>query len=325
MTGYAQNYLGGSVQQRYGGGSPGVGCPIITGTIVCTIGVDTAVGAGVGTPGCKDVMWTAGCTFAGQQATSPAAADCGNVLTTLVCTLGTPQIAAAAIGCNPVTLTLACTFAGQQGGTGPNAAGYGAACGNVLTTLACTLDTQAPAAGDAMCVTIMTARPTWCSPIPAGVGSDALVADCKHVMWTAGCTFAGQQANAVECVQLLTTTLCTLGAAQPAAAVDCGNVLTTLACTLGDEQTGAPGAAPGCKDVLWTAGCTFQAAESVADCGHVLTTLACTLVAVPEETVAATDCKHVMWTAGCTFAGQPQAPEVELDCKHVLWSAGCTF
>jgi hypothetical protein len=104
-----------------------------------------------------------------------------------------------------------------------------------------------------------------------------------------------------------------------------GDVNSTLACTLGDEQTGALGATPGCKDVLWTAGCTFQAAESVADCGHVLTTLACTLVAVPEESVAATDCKHVMWTAGCTFAGQPQAAEVELDCKHVMWSAGCTF
>ncbi len=324
MNGYAQNYLGGSVQQRYGGGSPGVGCPIITTTMVCTIGVDTAAGVGAGAPGCKDVMWTAGCTFAGQQA---AVADCGNVLTTLVCTLGAPQAAPSpkgAVDCVQIAMSFGCTFQGGQG-VGKQAAGYGAACGNVLTTLACTLDTQAPAAGDAMCVTLVTARPTWCVPVPAGVGSDAQAADCKHVMWTAGCTFAGQQQNAVGCAELVTTTLCTLAGAQPAEALDCGNVLTTLACTLGDEQTGALGAAPGCKDVLWTAGCTFQAAESVADCGHVLTTLACTLVAVPEENVTATDCKHVMWTAGCTFAGQPQAPEVELDCKHVMWSAGCTF
>ena len=42
MTGTAQNYLGGSVQQRHGGGAPvgGVGCAILTGTLVCTIGAD---------------------------------------------------------------------------------------------------------------------------------------------------------------------------------------------------------------------------------------------------------------------------------------------
>ncbi|WP_447410693.1 hypothetical protein, partial [Clostridium perfringens] len=57
--------------------------------------------------------------------------------------------------------------------------------------------------------------------------------------------------------------------------------MTTLACTLTAEAQNV--AAADCKHVLWTAGCTFAAAEAGERCGDVLTTLACTLVAMPEE------------------------------------------
>ena len=242
---------------------------------------------------CKHVLWTAGCTFAGAQLGMAAAAvDCGKVLTTLACTL---------------------------------AAGGGARaqeCGNVLTTLACTLAAQAtPAAnakGSPMCITVFTHAPTWCQPDTGG-------ADCKHVLWTAGCTFAGARGG-VGCAGVGGTIACTFGAAQPqAGGEECGNVLTTLACTLtADRMPKALGGNVDCKDVLWTAGCTFQQLGKGERCGDVLTTLVCTLAAAPAQgKQAAVDCKDVLWTAGCTFAVTPsERPD---GCKEVAWTLGCTF
>ena len=156
MTGFPQAYLSGPLQQRYGGmGASGADCLMVTGTTLCTIGAHAAIAAAQGGAGCKDVMWTAGCTFAG---------------------------------------------AGQGG--------YQADCGNVLTTLACTLDAPAAVEGQAMCITLLTAYPTFCSPVAA---SDAK-SDCKNVMWTAGCTFAAvpQRAEtALDCKHVMWTAGCT--------------------------------------------------------------------------------------------------------------------
>ena len=78
------------------------------------------------------------------------------------------------------------------------------------------------------------------------------------------------------------------------------------------QQKFAEGGAFGddCKNVLWTAGCTFASPQAGhAGCGVVLGTLACTLAAHGQQAAqgaVGADCKNVMWTAGCTFAGQQQ-------------------
>ena len=75
------------------------------------------------------------------------------------------------------------------------------------------------------------------------------------------------------------------------------------------QQKFAEGGAFGddCKNVLWTAGCTFASPQAGhAGCGVVLGTLACTLAAHGQQAAqgaVGADCKNVMWTAGCTFAG----------------------
>src|ERR1700691_6414447 len=98
------------------------------------------------------------------------------------------------------------------------AQGGPAACGEVLGTLVCTVAQGAgaqPLGGAAQCVNLFTSLVcTAAAPVmQAGVG-------CKDVMWTAGCTFAGQQGG---------------GGARVLQA-DCGNVLTTLACPLSADQ-----------------------------------------------------------------------------------------
>ncbi|MGH2248564.1 hypothetical protein ACQ1Y8_14270, partial [Enterococcus faecalis] len=92
-----------------------------------------------------------GCTFAGAQPQAAARADCGEVLTTLACTLVKPAGAEAdntmcatlftltptwcspttgnsANDCKHVMWTAGCTFAGAQGATANRAD-----CGEVLT------------------------------------------------------------------------------------------------------------------------------------------------------------------------------------------------
>jgi hypothetical protein len=323
-------------------------CKDVMWTAGCTFAGAQQAGAG-----CKDVMWTAGCTFAGAQAQLPQTLlppcnnptlathcficpppnPCRPILGTRLCTLTGPLTdlvnARSDQDCKNVMWTAGCTFAGQQ------VAGAGAECGKVLTTLACTLGgakgddcgsvlttlvctLAKPSPNDSpMCITLLTHVPTWCQPDTGGdVG-------CKHVLWTAGCTFAGQQ-GAPECGNVLTTLVCTLAKTGADDAEQCGNVLTTLACTLSaDKLPGAEGAAD-CKHVLWTAGCTFQGLAKGERCGDVLTTLACTLAAAPVEGQAnQADCKDVLWTAGCTFAVTPS--DRGDGCKVVAWTAGCTF
>jgi hypothetical protein len=313
---------------------------------------------------CKDVMWTAGCTFAGAQAGGGAQAagtaqitlltvgticinptiathcficppdNCRPVLGTRLCTVigRVSDQVAAADDCKNVMWTAGCTFAGQQGLAGRQAAAtdscgkvlttlactLGAAkgdeCGNVLTTLACTLGAGA-GSDSPLCITVFTHVPTWCRPDTGDLG-------CKNVMWTAGCTFAGK--DGVGCMEIAGTTLCTFGAAGKDGAEQCGNVLTTLACTLSEDRMPKGDAGLDCKNVMWTAGCTFKGLGKGERCGDVLTTLACTLVAAPAEGQdAQADCKDVLWTAGCTFAATPS--DRGDDCKVVAWTAGCTF
>jgi hypothetical protein len=292
---------------------------------------------------CKNVMWTAGCTFAGQQQATP---DCKNVMWTAGCTFAGAQQAQPAGGAHITLLTVGPHCWSPTLATHCFICPPPNPCRPIAATRLCTIvgDLADTVSTDVDCKNVMwTAGCTF-----AGAQPQAQAADCKNVMWTAGCTFAGIEAGAAaDCGQVLTTLACTLATPQVAERDAAGNALCATYVTAVPTMCGPhPGGPKPCNHLLHTIICTLPGAVGGDDCGNVLTTLACTL-AEDRTAAASADCKHVMWTAGCTFKGlekgarcgdvlttlactlvaapaEGKTPD-PADCKHVLWTAGCTF